>query len=131
MRKLTLSTTLAAVLLALAGVASFAQTAIAPADSNAAGMQGMSDMPGMSGAAGNGAMPMSKMGMMPMMMAMMPMMMPMGAGSMAGMPGAPVMAPAMAQTADQAGIDAKLNLLITSIETLTKRIAALEAKSAN
>ena len=139
MRKLTLSITLATVLLASASAASFAQTVTAPADGNTAGMQGMSGMQGMAGQAGmrgqagmqgqagGGAMPMGNMGMMPMMMAMMPMMMPMGSGSMAGMPAAPT----MAQTGDQAGIDAKLNLLITSIETLTKRIDALEAKSAN
>ena len=82
----------------------------------------------MAGMSGGGAMPMGNMGMMPMMMAMMmPMMMPMGGGSMAGMPGAP----AMAQTGDQAGLDTKLNLLISSIETLTARINALEAKTAN
>ena len=133
MRKLTLSITLATVLLASASAASFAQTVTAPADGNTAGMPGMSGMQGMAGQAGmqgqagGGAMPMGNMGMMPMMMAMMPMMMPMGSGSMAGMPAAPT----MAQTGDQAGIDAKLNLLITSIETLTKRIDALEAKSAN
>lgn len=127
MRKLTLSTTLAAVLLASTGMASFAQTAPAPADGGMAGMQGMGDMAGMQGMSGGGAMPMGNMGMMPMMMAMMPMMMPMGGGSMAGMPGAP----AMAQSGDQAGIDAKLNLLISSIETLTARIDALEANAAN
>lgn len=127
MRKLTLSTMLAAVLLASTGVASFAQTAPAPADGGMAGMQGMGDMAGMQGMAGGGAMPMGNMGMMPMMMAMMPMMMPMGGGSMAGMPGAP----AMAQTGDQAGLDAKLNLLISSIETLTARIDALEANPSN
>lgn len=128
MRKLTLSTALAAVLLAATGVASFAQTAPAPADGGTAGMQGMAgmgDMAAMPGMSGGGAMPMGDMGMMPMMMAMMPMMM--GGGSMAGMPAAP----AMAQTGDQAGLDAKLNLLISSIETLTARIDALEAKSAN
>jgi hypothetical protein len=130
MRKLTISTTLAAVLLASTGVASFAQTVPAPADGGTAGMQGMAgmgDMAAMPGMSGGGAMPMGDMGMMPMMMAMMPMMMPMGGGSMAGMPGAP----AMAQAGNQAGLDAKLNLLISSIETLTARIDALEAKAAN
>jgi hypothetical protein len=87
----------------------------------------MGDMAAMPGMSGGGAMPMGDMGMMPMMMAMMPMMMPMGGGSMAGMPGAP----AMAQAGNQAGLDAKLNLLISSIETLTARIDALEAKAAN
>ena len=120
MCKLTLSTTLAAVLLASTGLASFAQTATAPADG---GMAGMSDKAGMPGMSGGAAMPMGNMGMMPMMMAMM---MPMGGGSMAGMPSAP----AMAQTGDQAGLDTKLNLLISSIETLTARIDALEAKTA-
>ena len=38
--------------------------------------------------------------------------------------------PAMAQTGDQVGLDTKLNLLISSIETLTARIDALEAKTA-
>ena len=91
----------------------------------------MSGMSGMQGMSGGGAMPMGNMGMMPMMMTMMPMMMPMpmpmGGGAMAGMPSAPT----MAQPGDQAGLDTKLNLLITSIETLTKRIDALEAKPGN
>lgn len=131
MRKLTLSATLAALFLASTSVTSFAQDATAPADGAMAGMAGMEDMPGMAGGgtmagmSGGGAMPMGDMmGMMPMMMAMM---MPMDGGAMPAMPGAP----AMAQTGNQAGIDAKLNLLISSIETLTTRIDALEANAAN
>lgn len=133
MRKLILSTTLAAILLASTGMASFAQDATAPAAGGGmAGMDGMASMPGMAagggtaGMSGGGAMPMGDMGMMPMMMAMM-MPMPMGGGAAAGMPGAPAMAP----SADQAGLETKLNLLISSIETLTTRINALEAKAAN
>lgn len=131
MRKLILSTTLAAILLATTGVASFAQDATAPAAGGMAGMEGMASMPGMaggsaSGMAGGGAMPMGDMGMMPMMMAMM-MPMPMGGGAAAGMAGAPAMAP----SANQAGLETKLNLLISSIETLTARLNALEAKAAN
>lgn len=129
MRKLILSTTLAAILLASTGVASFAQGTTPPAGGGMAGMDGMASMPGMAGGAsgmsGGGAMPMGDMGMMPMMMAMM---MPMGGGAPAGMAGAP----AMAQSGDQAGLETKLNLLISSIETLTARINALEAtKAAN
>lgn len=123
MRKLTLSIALASILLASTGVASFAQGTSAPAN---AGMDEMANMPGMAsgGAAGmsGGAMPMGDMGMMPMMMAMM---MPMDGGAPAGMAGAP------AKAADQAGLETKLNLLISSIETLTTRINALEAKAAN
>lgn len=129
MRKLIHSTALAAILLASTGVASFAQGTTAPAAGGMAGMDGMASMPGMagggtSGMSGGGAMPMGDMGMMPMMMAMM---MPMGGGAPAGMAGAP----AMAQPGDQAGLETKLNLLISSIETLTARINALEAKAAN
>lgn len=131
MRKLTLSTMLAALLLASTGVTAFAQDATAPADGAMAGMAGMEEMPGMAGGgamagmSGGGTMPMGDMmGMMPMMMAMM---MPMDGGAMPAMPGAP----AMAQTGDQAGLETKLNLLISSIETLTARIDALEANAAN
>ena len=138
MRKLTIVTTLSIALLSGAGTIAFAAHGKEPAVDGMANMEGMAGMEGM--AAGDGAMPMQGMGMMPMMMGMMekmPMMMgmmammPMGgqpAGAMAGMD---TMAPAPAAAAVPAGLEAKLDLLITSIDSLTARIEKLEAPAAN
>ena len=140
MRKLTIVTTLSIALLSGAGTIAFAAHGKELAVDGMANMEGMAGMEGM--AVGDGAMPMQGMGMMPMMMGMMekmPMMMgmmammPMGgqpAGAMAGMDTmAP--APAAAAAAVPAGLEAKLDLLITSIDSLTARIEKLEAPAAN
>ena len=142
MRKLSIFTTLSIALLSIAGTIAFAGHGKEPAVDGMSTMDGMAGMEGM--AAGEGAMPMQGMGMgmMPMMMGMMekmPMMMgmmammPMGgqpAGAMAGIDTmAP--APAAAAAAVPAGLEAKLDLLITSIDSLTARIEKLEAPAAN
>ena len=142
MRKLTIVTTVFIALLSGAGTIVFAAHGQEPAVDGMATMEGMAGTDGMAGmegmVAGEGAMPMQGMGMMPMMMGMMekmPMMMsmmgmmPMGgqpAGAMAGMD---TMAPAPA--AVPAGLEAKLDLLITSIDSLTARIEKLEAPAGN
>ena len=144
MRKVTIAATLSALISGVAGTAVFA------AHDNQPAADGMANMDGMTGtedmAAGGGAMPMA--GMMPMMMGMMPMMammpmMPMGGQSMtptggqsmtptggqqpmAGMDGT-----APAPEAVPAGLEAKLDLLINSIDSLTARIERLEAPAAN
>ena len=135
MRKLTIVTTLSIALLSGAGTIAFAAHGKEPAVEGMAGMEGM--------AAGDGAMPMTSMGMMPMMMGMMenmPMMgmmgmmgmmamMPTGGQPDGGMAGMDTMAPAPA--AVPAGLDAKLDLLIKSIDSLTARIEKLEAPAGN
>ena len=144
MRKLTIAATLSALISGMAGTAVFA------AHDNQPAADGMANMDGMTGtedmAAGGGAMPMA--GMMPMMMGMMPMMammpmMPMGGQSMTPMGGQSMtptggqqpmagmdgMAPA--PEAVPAGLEAKLDLLINSIDSLTARIERLEAPAAN
>ena len=144
MRKLTIAATLSALISGMAGTAVFA------AHDNQPAADGMANMDGMTGtedmAAGGGAMPMA--GMMPMMMGMMPMMammpmMPMGGQSMTPM-GGQSMTPtggqqpmagmdgtAPAPEAVPAGLEAKLDLLINSIDSLTARIERLEAPAAN
>lgn len=144
MRKMTVAATLSIVLLGAAGTAVFAGHGEEPAAAGMAGMEGMTDMEGMAGMDGmagmegmpaeGGAMPMKGMGMMPMMMGMMEMMpmmgmMPMGGKPMAGM--ADMADTAAAPQAVPAGLEAKLDLLITSIDSLTARIEALEAPAAN
>ena len=133
MRKLTIVTTLSAALLSGAGTIAFA------GHGQEAAVDGMATMEGMEGmAAGEGATSMQGMGMMPMMMSMMeqmPMMMgmmammPMGGQPAGGMAGMDTMPPTPA--AVPAGLDAKLDLLITSIDSLTARIEKLEAPAGN
>ena len=126
MRKTTLAATLSIILLSAGTTASFAGH---PEHPSAEGMAGMEGMP-----AEGGAMPMKGMGMMPMMMGMMEMMPMMGMMPMGGkpMPGTAGMAEtAAAPQAIPAGLEAKLDLLITSIDSLTARIEALEAPAAN
>ena len=142
MRKLTIVTTLFIALLSGAGTIVFAAHGEEPAVDGMATMEGMAGTEGMAGmegmVAGDGAMPMKGMSMMPMMMGMMekmPMMMgmmpmmPMGGQPAGGMAGMDTMAPAPA--AVPAGLEAKLDLLITSIDSLTARIEKLEASVAN
>ena len=132
MRKTTIAATLSIILLSAGTTASFAGHPEHASAEGMAGMEGMTNMEGMP--AEDGAMSMKGMGMMPMMMGMMEMMpmmgmMPMGGKPMAGMD-------AMADTAAApqavpAGLEAKLDLLITSIDSLTARIEKLEAPAAN
>lgn len=138
MRKTTIATTLSIVLLGAAGNGVLAAHGEEPAAGGMVGMVGMDGMAGMEGMpAEGGAMPMTGMGMMPMMMGMMEMMpmmgmmgmMPMGGKPMAGMDG--MADTAAAPQAVPAGLEAKLDLLITSIDSLTARIEALEAPAAN
>ena len=138
MRKTTLTTILSLILLGAGSTASFAGHPEHPTAEGMAGMEGMANIEGMASAegmaAGGGAMPMKGMGMMPMMMGMMEMMpmmgmMPMGGKPMAGMAG--MADTAAAPQAVPAGLEAKLDLLITSIDSLTARIEALEAPAAN
>ena len=144
MRKVTIAATLSALISGVAGTAVFAAHDNQPAADGMANMDGMTGMEDM--AAGGGAMPMA--GMMPMMMGMMPMMammpmMPMGGQSMMPM-GGQSMTPtggqqpmagmdgtAPAPEAVPAGLEAKLDLLINSIDSLTARIERLEAPAAN
>ena len=144
MRKVTIAATLSALISGVAGTAVFAAHDNQPAADGMANMDGMTGMEDM--AAGGGAMPMA--GMMPMMMGMMPMMammpmMPMGGQSMTPM-GGQSMTPtggqqpmagmdgtAPAPEAVPAGLEAKLDLLINSIDSLTARIERLEAPAAN
>ena len=127
MRKMTIAATLSIVLLGAAGTAVFAAHGEEPAAESMAGMEGMAGMDGMP--AEGGAMPMNGMGMMPMMMGMMEMMPMMGMMPMAEMDG--MADTAAAPQAVPAGLEAKLDLLITSIDSLTARIEALEAPAAN
>ena len=147
MRKLTIVTTLFIALLSGAGTIVFAAHGEEPAVDGMATMEGMAGTEGMAGmegmVAGDGAMPMKGMSMMPMMMGMMenmPMMgmmgmmgmmamMPTGGQPDGGMAGMDTMAPAPA--AVPAGLDAKLDLLIKSIDSLTARIEKLEAPAGN
>ena len=138
MRKTTLAATLSIIQLSAGTTASFAAHPENPSADGMAGMEGMTNMEGMAGMEGipaeGGAMPMKGMGMMPMMMGMMEMMpmmgmMPMGGKPMAGMDG--MADTAAAPQAVPAGLEAKLDLLITSIDSLTARIEALEAPAAN
>ena len=130
MRRLTIFTTLSISLLSGAGTIAYAGHGKEPAVDGMATMEGMTGMEGM--AAGDGAMPMKGMSMMPMMMGMMekmPMMgmMPMGGKPAGGMAGMDNMAPA----AVPAGLEAKLDLLINSVDSLTARIEKLEAPAGN
>ena len=132
MRKIKIAATLSIVLLGAAGTAVFAAHGEEPAAESMAGMEGMAGMDGMP--AEGGAMPMNGMGMMPMMMGMMEMMpmmgmMPMGGTPMAGMAG--MADTAAAPQAVPAGLEAKLDLLITIFDSLTARVEALEAPAAN
>ena len=152
MRKVTIAATLSALISGVAGTAVFAAHDNQPAADGMANMDGMTGMEDM--AAGGGAMPMA--GMMPMMMGMMPMMammpmMPMGGQSMMPMGGqsmTPTGGQSMTPTGGQqpmagmdgtapapeavpAGLEAKLDLLINSIDSLTARIERLEAPAAN
>ena len=126
MRKMTIAANLSVVLLGAAGTAVFAAHGEEPAAESMAGMEGMP--------AEGAGMPMKGMGMMPMMMGMMEMMpmmgmMPMGGKPMVGMDG--MADTSAAPQAVPAGLEAKLDLLITSIDSLTARIEALEAPAAN
>ena len=138
MRKLTIVTTLSIALLSGGGTIAFAAHGKEPAVAGMAGMEDMAGTAGMEGmAADDGAMPMKGMSMMAMMMGMMermPMMgmmamMPMGGQPAGGMAGMDDTAPPPA--AVPAGLEAKLDLLINSIDSLTARIEALEAPAAN
>ncbi len=132
MRKSMIATLLAVTLLGAQATESFAQSA------PAGGMEGM---PGMEAGSTGGAMPMGGMMMMPMMMPMMvPMMggMPMGGGAMpmtgldmGAMPaaGATPAAAAVGQ-AVPAGVEQKLDLLLTTLEAITARLDKLEAAAA-
>ena len=136
MRKLTIVTTLSIAVLSTAGTIAFAGHDKEPAVDGMATMEGTANMQGTAGmegmAAGENAMPMKGMSMMPMMMGMMekmPMMgmMPMGGQPAGGMAGMDNMAPA----AVPAGLEAKLDLLINSVDSLTARIKKLEAPAGN
>jgi len=138
MLKLTIVTTLSIAMLSGAGTIAFAAHGEEPAVAGMAGMEDMAGMAGMEGmAASDGVMPMEGMGMMPMMMGMMekmPMMgmmamMPMGGQPAGGLAGMDSMAPAPAVV--PAGLEAKLDLLINSIDSLTSRIEKLEAPAGN
>ena len=138
MRKMTIAATFFIALLGVAGTAVFAAHGEEPAAGGMAGMEGMTNKEGMAGMEGmpaeGGAMPMKGMGMMPMMMGMMEMMPMMGMMPMAGKPMAGMAGRADTVAAPQAvpaGLEAKLDLLITSIDSLTARIEALEAPAAN
>ena len=131
MRKATIAATLSIIMLGAAGTAAFSAHPDHPAAEGMANMEGMTNMDGtampMQGMMPmmQGMMPMMQ-GMMPMMMGMMPMMMPMGGQPMAGMAD-----PAAAPQAVPAGLEQKLDLLISSIDSLTARIEKLEAPAAN
>lgn len=123
MRKMTIAANLSVVLLGAAGTAVFAAHGEEPAAESMAGMEGMP--------AEGAGMPMKGMGMMPMMMGMMEMMPMMGMMPMGGKPMAGMADTAAAPQVVPAGLEAKLDLLITSIDSLTARIEALEAPAAN
>ena len=138
MRKTTLTPILSLILLGAGSTASFAGHPEHPTAEGMAGMEGMANIEGMASAegmaAGGGAMPMKGMGMMPMMMGMMEMMptlamMPMGGQSMSGM--TDMANTGAAPQAVSAGLEAKLDLLINSIDSLTARIEKLETPAAN
>ena len=138
MRKITIAATLSIVLLGGAGTGVFAAHGKEPAVEGKAGMEGMTNMDGMAGMEGmpaeGGAMPMQGMGMMPIMMGMMEMMPMMGMMPMGGQPTSAMAGMADTAPAPQAvppGLEQKLDLLITSIDSLTARIEALEAPPAN
>ena len=131
MRKSMIATLLAVTLLGAQATGSFAQSA------PAGGMEGM---PGMEAGSTGGAMPMGGMMMMPMMMPMMvPMMggMPMGGGAMpmagmdmGAMPAAGATPAAAVGQAVPAGVEQKLDLLLTNLEAITARLDKLEAAAA-
>lgn len=134
MRKSMIATLLAVTLLGAQATGSFAQNA------PAGGMEGM---PGMEAGGAKGAMPMG--GMMMMMDMMMPMMasmpmggampmaggvMPMAGMDMGAMPAASATPAAVTGQAVPAGVEQKLDLLLTTLEAMTARLDALEAAAA-